>query len=629
MSKKNYKELAAQILIHVGGKENVNRVYHCQTRLRFTLADEGKADKNALEALDGVRKVMISSGVYQVVIGTDVADLFEELEPLVGVKPDTDEASAQKKGIVNTIVDFVSSVFMPIIPALSGAGMLKALLALLVVFNLIDSTSQTYAIFNFFSDSVFYFLPIMLAFTEAQKLKCNPILAASVAGIMIHPSWLAFVSAGEAVNFFGVIPFRLVSYASSVIPIILVILVQARVEKALNKLIPKAVNMIFVPMLTFLIMGTLALSLLGPIGNFVGSYLAIIFDFLSVNASWAPAVLIGTFLPLMVMFGMHTAVGPLGTMQMAQLGYDSIFGPGCVCSNIAQGVAALVVAIRTKNTKDKSLATSSGITALMGITEPVLYGVNLPKKYPLIAAMIGGGCGGLYAGLTHTHRFATGSSGLPAVLLYIGDDTMRYFYNIIIALIITVIVTAVAAFVLSCKFEKGEKSSDITVKTPAQVSVSGKPGTVYAPVRGKVVNMEDIPDETFASGVLGQGIGILPSEGIVTAPFAGTISTVADSKHAVGITSPDGMELLIHVGVNTVEMKGKGFTVNVKEDDTVVAGQQLLTFDRKAIAEAGYPDIVVIMLTNAEDYENVEIAAAGPVEEGAEIIRISTDAEVK
>lgn len=630
MSKKNYKELASQILTLVGGKENVNRVYHCQTRLRFTLADEGKADKDALEALEGVRKVMISSGVYQVVIGTDVADLFEELEPLVGTMSDAEEVSAQKKGVLNTIVDFVSSIFMPIIPALSGAGMLKALLALLVVFKLIDSTTQTYAIFNFFSDSVFYFLPVLLAYTEAQKLKCNPILAAGVAGIMIHPNWLAMVSAGEAVSFFGVIPFRLVSYASSVIPIILVILVQARVEKALNKVIPKAVNMIFVPMLTFLVMGTLALSILGPIGNIVGSFLAIIFDFLSVNASWAPAVLIGTFLPPMVMFGVHTAVGPLGTMQMAQLGYDSIFGPGCVCSNIAQGVAALVVSLRTKNTKDKSLAVSSGVTALMGITEPVLYGVNLPKKYPLIAAMIGGGCGGLYAGLTHTHRFATGSSGLPAVLLYIGDDTMMYFYNIIIALVITAVVTAVVTFVLAGRFEKNETAEEKTdVKSTAQAPASMAPGMVCAPVSGQVVNMADIPDETFASGALGEGVGILPTEGVVKAPFAGTISTVANSKHAVGISSADGMELLIHIGVDTVDMNGKGFAAKVKEGDTVVPGQELLTFDRKAIAEAGHPDIVVVLLTNADEFSNVSIVPEGPVNAGMEIIRLPQNAEVK
>lgn len=630
MSKKNYKELASQILTHVGGKENVNRVYHCQTRLRFTLADESKADQDALEALDGVRKVMVRSGVYQVVIGTDVADVFNELEPLVGVSSDAGNAPAEKKGALNTIVDFVSSIFMPIIPALSGAGMLKALLALLVVFKLIDNTSQTYAIFNFFSDSVFYFLPLMLAYTEAQKLKCNPILAASVAGIMIHPSWLAMVTAGEAVQFFDVIPFSLVNYASSVIPIILVILVQARVEKTLNKIIPKAVNLVFVPMLTFLVMGTLALALLGPIGNFLGGYLAMFFDFLSVNASWAPAVLIGAFLPPMVMFGMHTAVGPLGSMQMAQLGYDSIFGPGCVCSNIAQGVAALVVALRTRETKDRSLALSSGVTALMGITEPVLYGVNLPKKYPLIAAMIGGGCGGLYAGLTHTHRFATGSSGLPAVLLYIGDDTMRYFFNIIIALVITAVVTAAVTFFLSLKFEKpsepaGQEKAPTSPKQPAEPEAS-KPGVAFAPVNGKVVAMADIPDETFATGVLGQGIGILPVGETIVAPFSGTVTTVADSKHAVGLLSPDGMEVLIHVGVNTVDMGGKGFAAKVKEGDTVVIGQTLLTFDRKAIAEAGHPDIVVVLLTNADEYSGVEVAPAGDVSTGMEIIRIQQDA---
>lgn len=620
MSKKNYKELAAQILALVGRKENVNRVYHCQTRLRFTLADEGKADQEALERLNGVRKVMISSGVYQVVIGTDVADVFEELEPLVGAANGTEDVTAEKKGIVNTIVDFVSSIFMPVIPALSGAGMLKALLALLVVFRLIDNTSQTYALFNLFSDSVFYFLPMMLAYTEAQKLKCNPILAVGVAGIMIHPNWLAMVAAGEAVHFFGIVPFRLVNYASTVIPIILVVLIQARVEKALNKVIPKAVNMIFVPMLTFLVMGTLALSLLGPVGNFVGGYLAMLFDFLSVNASWAPAVLIGTFLPLMVMFGMHTAVGPLGTMQMAELGYDSIFGPGCVCSNIAQGVASLVVTMRTKNTNDRSLATSSGVTALMGITEPVLYGVNLPKKYPLVAAMIGGGFGGLYAGLTHTHRFATGSSGLPAVLLYIGDDTMRYFNNIVIALVITIVVTAVTTFFLSLKYEKGESRevADAPKESQANATKAAETVVICAPAEGELVSMKEIPDETFASGVLGPCVGIRPVSGLVYAPFAGTISVVAETGHAIGVTAEDGTEVLIHVGVDTVQMNGKGFSPKVKEGEKVKSGQMLLEFDQKTVKEAGYSDIAVIIVTSAE---SLDVVKTGMVHKGEEIIR--------
>lgn len=457
---KNYKQIARDVVAGVGGAENIKNLYHCQTRLRFALVDETKADKEGLERLDTVKKVILNGGVFQVVIGTDVAEVFDAIQPLLKNPPGDQAvaAPAQKKSIFERVIDFVAGVFQPIIPALSGAGMLKALLALLVVFKLVDSTSQTYAIFNFFADAVFYFLPILLAFTEAQKLRCNPILAAAVAGIMMHPNWGAMVSAGEPVRFFELIPFHLISYTGTVIPIILVVFVQAYVEKALNRIIPKSVNLVFVPMLTFLVMGTLALSVLGPIGSVVGEYLALVFNFLAENASWAPAVLIGGLLPLMVMFGLHNGVAPLGVMQMAELGYDSIFGPGCVCSNIAQGVAALVVSLRTKNTKERQVATSGGITALMGITEPVLYGVNLPKKYPLIAAMIGGGCGGLYAGLTHTHRFATGSSGLPAVLLYIGDNTMAYFYNIIIALVITALVTAIVTYVLSLKFEKAEEN---------------------------------------------------------------------------------------------------------------------------------------------------------------------------
>ena len=458
--RKNYKQIAQDVVAGVGGAENIKNLYHCQTRLRFALADESKADKEGLEKLDAVKKVILNGGVYQVVIGTDVAEVFDAIQPLLPTQAaaQADTAPAQKKNAFERVIDFVAGVFQPIIPALSGAGMLKALLALLVVFNLVDSTSQTYAIFNFFADAVFYFLPILLAFTQAQKLKCNPILAAAVAGIMMHPNWGAMVATGEPVRFFELIPFHLVSYTGTVIPIILVVFVQAYVEKALNRLIPKSVNLVFVPMLTFLVMGTLALAVLGPIGSVVGNYLALVFNFLAVNASWAPAVLIGGLLPLMVMFGLHNGVAPLGVMQMAELGYDSIFGPGCVCSNIAQGVAALVVSIRTKNAKDRQVATSGGITALMGVTEPVLYGVNLPKKYPLISAMIGGACGGLYAGLTHTHRFATGSSGLPAVLLYIGDDSMTCLYNIIIALVITAVVTAVVTYILSLKFEKTEEN---------------------------------------------------------------------------------------------------------------------------------------------------------------------------
>ncbi len=599
MSQK-YEGLALKIVKLVGGKDNVQHVYHCQTRLRFQLADESKADQDALNAMDEVARCLISGGVFQVVIGTHVKDVFEEVEKIVGPMDDKNVKPTEKKGILETVIDFVSGTFQPIIPALSGAGMVKAVLALLVTFELISSDSQTYYILNFFADAVFYFLPMLLAVSEAQKLRCNPILAASVAGIMMHPNWSALVTAGDPVNFFGVIPFTLTSYTSTVIPIILVVLVQSYVEGFLEKWIPQSVKLVFVPMLTFLIMGPLALAVLGPIGAIVGDYLAVFFTFLSTNAAWAPAVLIGGLLPIMVMFGLHNGVAPLGVMQMGELGYDSIFGPGCLCSNIAQATASAVVAIRTKDKKMKQLATSGSITAYMGITEPTLYGVNLPKKYPLIAAMIGGAAGGLYAGLTQTHRFATGSSGLPAIFLYIGDDTMRFFYNIIIALVISFVVTAVVTYFLSLKFEQTDK-----VQTIEKIEVAK--GEILAPIKGQLLPLSAAKDEAFASEMLGKGALIEPQDGKVYAPFDGTIATLFPTKHAIGIVSDDGIEMLIHFGIDTVNLNGKYFTAYIEQGQKVKQGDLLLNADIKQIEKAGYATQVPVIITNSANYQIIDL----------------------
>ena len=652
---KMYEKLAWDILEKVGGEENVLNVYHCQTRLRFQLKDEKTADQGSLNAMEGVAKVLISGGVFQVVIGTHVKEVFEEIEKLVTPRAGgADVQPKTKRNLAETVIDFVSGTFQPIVPALSGAGMVKALLALLVVGNVISNTSQTYYILNFFADGVFYFLPLLLAVSEAQKLKCNPILAAGVAAIMLHPNWGALVTAGEPVRFFGVIPFTLTSYTSSVIPIILVVLAQAYVEKWLDKVIPRAVKLVFVPMLTFLVMGTLALSVLGPIGSIVGDGLGVFFNYLSVNASWAPALLIGGFLPVMVMFGLHNGVAPLGVMQMADLGYDSIFGPGCVCSNIAQGVACLVVAFRTRDTKMKQLAGSSSVTALMGITEPALYGVNLPKKYPLAAAMIGGGCGGLYAGLTHTHRFATGSSGLPAVLLYIGDDTMTYLINIIIALAISGAVTGILTYILSLKYEtvpaeksKAQRNSaekkdrtenrenrtegrkdgtnDGTDKNADwaaadETAENSKEAKLLAPMNGEVIPLGEIGDGVFSAGVLGQGCGIRPGEGRVCAPFDGTVILVAETKHAIGLKGDNGMEVMIHVGLDTVELKGQGFDPKVTVGDRVAAGQLIMEFDLEAIGEK-YPSVTAVLLTNSGDYKEIRLVKQGTVRVGDLVIQ--------
>lgn len=622
MSKK-YEGLARDIVRLVGGKENVTQAYHCQTRLRFTLADEGKADEEAIKAHDGVVGVIHGAGQFQVCIGPHVADVFEEVEKLVDTGEKDAEPPAEKKGAFDRVIDFVAGTFQPIIPALSGAGMVKAVMALLTTFELISTDSQTYQMLNIFADGVFYFLPMLLAFTEAQKLKCNPILAAGVAAMLLHPNWSAFVAAAGPVNFFEVIPFTLASYGSSVIPIILIVFVQSFVERWLNRHIPASVNLVFVPMLTFLVMGTLAFSVLGPIGYIVGEWLSVFFTFLAENAAWVPAVLIGGLCPVMVMFGIHNGIAPLGPIQMADLGYDSIWGPGNIVSNMAQASAGLVVALRSK--KDRKVAMPGAITAFMGITEPILYGTNLPKKYPLVAAMIGGACGGLYAGLTQTHRFATGSGGLPAVLLYIGDGTMQHLINIIIAMVIAAGISAALTFVLYGHFEKGDEPvAEKEAPEPAASAAPAAPvlasGTLVAPIAGEVLPMERCSDPIFAGKGMGDGCVVVPSDGALVSPCDGTVSLVADTGHAVGLVSDQGAEILIHIGIDTVNLAGKPFAAYVKPGDRVSAGQPLMDVDLEQIKAAGLSTETMVIVTNTPDFSAVFTTASGTVAAGDELL---------
>ncbi len=613
---KTYQDLAKKIVDLLGGNENIVDVYHCQTRLRFKLEDSSKVQKAELENLDGVSMYLINAGVHQVVIGTHVKDVYEEISPLIQVRGEIG-ASEENTSIIQRMIDFIAGAFQPVIPALSGAGMVKAVLALLIVFKVIENTSQTYVMLNTFADGVFYFLPLILAFTTAQKLKTNPILAVGVVAMMLHPNWINFVSAGEPVRFFGILPLTLATYTSSVIPAIIVVFAQSYIEKFFTRMIPKSVELVFVPMLTFLVMGTLAFSVLGPIGALIGQGLAVVFTYLAENISWLPAVLIGSLLPIMVMFGIHNGVAPLGVMQMAQLGYDSIFGPGALCSNMAQATASAVVAYRTRDKKMKQLATSGAITGYMGITEPILYGVSLPKKYPLYASMIGGGLGGLYAGIMGVHRFATGSSGLPAVLLYIGDNTMEFFVNIIIAITITVISTAMITYFLSLRFEKDEMIGEVAEKT---IVVTDE--VISNPIDGRIIPLTQVADAVFASEALGKGFVVEPTSELITAPFNGKVVTVFPTKHAIGLVSDGGVELLIHIGLNTVELNGRFFETYVSEGDRIVAGQKLISFELETIKEAGYGMQIPIVITNSATYSEIEWIKRGDTPVGESVLNV-------
>lgn len=596
---KKYEALAKDIVKLVGGNENIVSMHHCQTRIRFKLKDDNKADTQAITDLDGVSQVLNKGGMYQVVVGMQVAEIYEEVEKLVDLKEDgKSEEGKEKQKAFDVVSDFVSSIFSPIVPALAGAGMVKALLALLTAFNLVDKSSQTYILINMIGDATFAFMPILLGYTTAQKLKCNPILAAVTAGIMCHATWTGLVSAGEPVKFLGLIPLYLVRYTGSVIPIVLVILVQAPVEKWLNKVIPASVRLVFVPMITFIVMGILALSVLGPLGDYVGKIFTAIFTWLSGNVGWLETGLMGGLYSTLVIFGLHHGLAPLGTMQMAQMGYDGIFGPGVLCANIGQGTASLITGLLSKDSKTRQIGTSAGITGLMGTTEPALYGINVPKKYPLIAGAIGAACGGLFAGLTHTHRYATGSSGLPAVVMYIGEGTLKYFYNICIALLITIVITAILTVIFFRKYEKEDKNEEV-------VEVKGE--EFEMPVKGEVLPMSASKDEAFSSEAMGKGAVVEPSEGVVRAPFDGEVLVAFPTGHAIGLKSNNGTELLIHIGIDTVEMNGDGFELKVRQGDKIRKGQELVKFDRKKIEAAGHPTQTMIVVTNTASYESVEL----------------------
>lgn len=601
MSKK-YEKLAQDIAGKVGGSENVSTFTHCMTRLRFALKDNKKADRKGIEGLDGVINVIESGGQFQVVIGPHVEEVYEEVIKHIKPSETNADSSNEKKGVFNKVIDFISGTFGPIIPAIAGAGMIRAVLALLTVFNVISNESQTYYVMNFMADSVFYFLPILLAYSAANKLRCSPVLAAVLAGILLHPNLVQLRTVGEDVSIFG-IPMALVNYGSTVVPILIIVLAQSYIEPMFKKIIPDSVKIIFVPLFTILVTGIIGLTLLGPIGSFVGDLLAQGFNFIGgEKGSWLLIFIIATFWPILVMFGIHYSLSPLSIGQLTSLGYENIIGPGAMLANIAQGTAALVVGLRVKDPTTKQIGTTTGITGLMGITEPALYGINLPRKYPLIAAMIGGACGGLYAGIMNVSRYAVGHSGIPAIPLYIGENIWN-LYNIIIGIVITITVTAVVTFILTFKYEKGTPKQSEDKKEDKIIKI--KDTVIANPIKGEIISLSEVKDQAFSSGVMGKGVAIEPSEGKVMAPFNGKIVSLFPTKHAMGLVSDDGVEVLIHVGINTVELNGKYFDAHVEQGQRITKGQTLLTFDLERIKQAGYLTQTPVIVTNSQNYSDV------------------------
>lgn len=614
----DYKQLARTILKEVGGEENIQAVGHCATRLRFNLNDDNKPNTDTLKNTPGIMGVVSKGGQYQVIIGSDVGNVYRELTdqaPSLDSQAAATETGDDERTPIAKVIDTITGIFTPILPAITAAGMLQAVLSILVISNLISNESQTYQIVQFMADSAFYFLPMLLAMSSAQKFKTNAYLAVMVGGILLHPNFVAMVAASAetgGIRFFG-LPISAVTYSSSVIPIILSVWFMSYVEPIADRISPKAIKFFSKPLITIAIVGTVALVAIGPLGHMVSNVISSALQALENIAPWLVPTILGAFTPLMVATGTHYGIVPIGINNRLMNGYDTVVYPGMLASNVGQGAAALAVGFKSKDSTIKQLASSAGLTGLFGITEPALYGVNLRYKTPLYAAMLGGGLGGLYLGITRVRNFAGGSPGLLTLPSYIGDDTLQYFYNALIGAVIAIVIAFITSYIL---YKDPQPTEDALVAdkndtfNPSANELDGAANekteeTIYSPLKGEVVAITEVNDGMFSEEILGKGVAIRPSEGIVKAPVSGTITAVFNSKHAVGITTASGLELLIHVGIDTVQLDGQGYDYAIEKGQKVSVGDTLLTFDLEAIAESGYDTITPIVITNSSEYQDI------------------------
>lgn len=618
----NYKDLAQTIINQVGGEDNIQGLTHCATRLRFNLKDDQKPSEEILKSTPGIMGVVNKGGQYQIIIGSDVGNVYKEITnqtQLTNEQPNEED----DRGRVAKIIDTITGIFTPILPAITAAGMLKAVLSLLVVFNVLTAESQSYQILNFMADAAFYFLPILLAASSAQKFKTNMYLAMMLGGILLHPNFVGMVTAvkesGEGIFLFG-LPISPVTYSSSVIPIILSVWFMSYVEPIADRISPKAIKFFSKPLITIFVVGTVALVALGPLGYIISETISSGIQALENVSPWVVPLLIGAFSPLFVATGTHYGLVPIGINNRMTTGYDTVIYPGMLASNVSQGAAAIGVGIKSKDSTIKQLAFSAGLTGLFGITEPALYGVNLRFKTPLYAAMIGGGFGGLFMGLMRVKNFSGGSPGLLTLPSYIGDDTLSHLINAGIGAAISIVITLVVTLVLyKDPVEKTEEKNTVPTEKPTHNFSSAE---IKAPMTGVLKSLKEVNDGMFSEEILGQGVAIEPTEDTVVAPFDGVVTAIFDTKHAIGLTSKDGIELLIHVGIDTVKLNGQGYQYQVVKGQEVQVGETLINFDRAFIQAQGYQVITPIVITNSAEVGDVLAANEGPIVSGQQIIKV-------
>ncbi len=603
--KKDYAPSAKKLVQALGGKDNITRVFHCMTRLRFYVKDRSKINEADIKKLPEISGVNWHQDQFQVIAGNEVNEMYAELVKM-GVPNDDSDSSqktAEKKSVGSAIIDSITGCMTPMIPALTAAGMIKVVLTLLTTFHLVNDTSSTYQVINFIGDAAFYFMPFLIAANAAKVFNVNQSLALIIAGVFLHPNFTAMIASGDPITFFS-IPVTPTTYSYSVIPVILMVWIMSYIVKLVDRITPRIVKLILHPTLVILISAPIAIIAVGPLGGIIGDGLAVAIDFLSAKLGFIIVGILGAAFPFIVMTGMHHALTPIGLNAVAT-GGDTLIFVSQVCSNVAQGGASLAVAVKSKDQNMKQLASASGISALMGITEPALYGVTLKLKRPVVAAAIAAGIGGIVGGLLQVTLYIA-QNCLLAVPAFIGEKGMTNFFYGLLMIAVSFVGAFVLTFIFGFKDEIEESTEETSAPKAEKTASETKPLVekiqILSPADGTVKDITEVPDQTFADKVLGDGAAVIPENGRIYAPADGTVVNIMDTKHGIMFQTDQGVELLIHIGLETVNLKGKYFTSHVSSGSSVKAGDLLVKFDLDAIKKEGYNPITPVVVTNGDDY---------------------------
>jgi PTS system beta-glucosides-specific IIC component len=592
----DYNASAAKIIKNVGGKENIAKLIHCSTRLRFSLVDYDKANLDALKQVDGVLGAVIASGQCQIIIGNAVVEMFDAINAQLGSLDGNAAVAVPKQKWYQVFLDFLVGIFQPLVPAVAGAGVLKSLLILFSSVGWMSVTSPTCQIFSFIGSAPLYFLPLLVAVTTAQKLNVNVLVSLSIVSVLVYPDMVTLL--GKGTKLFG-IGVTNITYSSQVFPAILAILLYAVLEKYVTKYCPKPVRIFLVPLICMAITVPATLLVLGPIGYTIGTVISTVILFLFKHLGWLATGLLAAILPLMVATGMHKAMLPYAVATMTSTGKELLYLPASLAHNISESGVCFGVAVRTKDEKTRATAISAGISALFGITEPSLYGLTLQHKRALIPVMVSSGITGAIIGMMGIKAFALVGPGVASMTMYVDKSNSMNFMYAWIALAIALILSFILALIIW-----KDDVPEAAIKDETNVKVE-----LEAPVNGEVIPLSEVNDSVFSSGVLGEGIAVKPKDGVLFAPAKVEVIMTYETGHAIGLRTENGAEVLIHIGLDTVKLKGKYFEVKVKEGQQVDPGETLIDFNLDKIVEAGFDPTVIMVVTKKADSGVTELPA--------------------